>query len=376
MAWVKERRAGFLVCWRDADRKERSRLVHTREEADTLKAELEREAKARRLLATVPGIPGWDDDAEAGATSAVDDGMAFADYLRGVIDRDRSLRPSSRATYAHPIRNHIDGTPLGRADVRAIQPENIVEFWAKLDGGPGTLRNVRQLLSKGFNAAIREGIRDDNPMTRAAIRAPAKVRQTEVIPLTVDEVERLADATIRERDRLIILVMAYGGLRAGEVGGLRVEDVDVERCRFNLRQQAIYARGEGTVLAPLKTRSARRTVPIPCSVVEELAAFVGDRTGLVFTRLDGEPMAHVAINHVIQRAAGRAGIRPIHSHLLRHTAVSLLIDDGANPRAIQAFVGHANITETLGTYGHLFDYGGQALADSLERRREAHRNGG
>jgi integrase len=68
-------------------------------------------------------------------------------------------------------------------------------------------------------------------------------------------------------------------------------------------------------------------------------------------------------------------LRPVHAHLLRHSAVSLLVDDGANPKAIQAFVGHSTITMTLGVYGHLFDYGGQALADSMERRREAHRNG-
>ncbi len=67
-------------------------------------------------------------------------------------------------------------------------------------------------------------------------------------------------------------------------------------------------------------------------------------------------------------------MRPVNSHLLRHTAVSLLIDDGANPKAIQAFVGHSNIRETMDTYGHLFDYGGQALADSMERRREQYRN--
>jgi integrase len=66
---------------------------------------------------------------------------------------------------------------------------------------------------------------------------------------------------------------------------------------------------------------------------------------------------------------------PVHAHQLRHAAVSLLIDDGANPKDIQAFVGHADIRETLQTYGHLFDHGGAALAASMERRREARRNG-
>ncbi len=38
-------------------------------------------------------------------------------------------------------------------------------------------------------------------------------------------------------------------------------------------------------------------------------------------------------------------------------------------------IGHSDIRETLGTYGHLFTYGGRALAESMERRRARHRNG-
>ncbi len=368
---------GFLVRWRDGGRRTRlrSRFVRTEDEARELKSKLDRTALARRVMRTP--VP-WDD--ATGPLAAVDEGFAFADYLQTVIGRDKSLRPSSRDTYMHSLRNHIARTALGRADIRAITPDDVRDYWTRLRLGPGALRNVRQLLSKGLNAAIHEGIRDDNPMVRAAIRAPAKDRQVEVVPLTVAEVERLAEAAVTPRDRLMILVAAYGGLRAGEVGGLRVEDVDFDRCQLRLRQQVIYARGVGPIVAPLKTRAARRTVPIPSSVAEELRAFI-DTTPpapdgrLFFGNGDGAGLTHVAVNHVVQRAAKRAGMRPVNAHQLRHTAVSLLIDDGANPLAIQAFVGHSDIKMTLGVYGHLFDYGGQALADSLERRREAHRNG-
>lgn len=381
MAYYYAKGNGYLVRWRDGGRRSpiRSRFVHTEDEAKAMKAELDGQATARRVLSKVPGIPGWDDD-DGGPLSAIDAGYAFAEYLRGVIVRDKSLRPSSRDTYGHSLRNHIAGTPLGGADVRAITPEDVRDYWSRLHLGPGALRNVRQLLSKGFNAAIREGVRDDNPMTRAAIRSPAKDRQSEPDPLTVAEVERLADGAPTQRDRLMILLGAYGGLRAGEIGGIRADDIDFDRCQLRIRQQVIYARGEGPMVAPLKTRAARRTVPIPCSVAEELRAFVDSNPPASDGRIfhgngHGAGLTHVAVNHVVQRAAKRAGMRPVNAHLLRHTAVSLLIDDGANPRAIQAFVGHSDIKMTLGVYGHLFDYGGQALADSMERRREAHRNG-
>jgi integrase len=78
----------------------------------------------------------------------------------------------------------------------------------------------------------------------------------------------------------------------------------------------------------------------------------------------------------VKMAGKRVGLPSAFSHQLRHTAVSLWIEDGANPKDIQRMVGHSSIRETMDTYGHLFDYGGEALATGMEARREAYRNGG
>jgi integrase len=365
----------FLVRWRDERGRKRSRQVATRDEAEAFKREVEGERAARKVLADVPGIPGWDD---GGPLVAEESEYALATYLQAVIDRDKTLRQTSRETYAHSLRNHIADTPLGRADIRSITATDVQAFWGALDAGPGALRNVRQLLGKAFSTAYREGLIDANPMQRAAIKAPPKARQTEVVPLTVPEIEALADAASTLRDRVAILLMAYGGLRAGEVGGLRVQDVDVKRCRVNLRQQVSVTRG-GKSIAPLKTAAARRTVAVACSIIEEMEAFLAAdppaSDGRVFHGPIGEMWGHQNINNQVQRAAKRAGIRAVNAHQLRHTAVSLWIDDGANPVDVQRMVGHSNIQMTLGVYGHLFTHGGQALADSMERRRDAHRNG-
>lgn len=379
MAWITERpQGGYLVRWRQGGRgtKTQSEVTSTLEEAKAAKLRVEGMAEVQRRLAGVPGLPGWDDE----LPPAVDEAYGLAAYLRATIERDRSLRQSTRDSYLHPIRNHIEGTPFGRADIRYVGPEDVAEFWAGLDGlGSGALRNVKALLSRVFHTAIREGVIEVSPLERANIKAPPKTRQTEIVPLTVDEIERLADAAGSRRGRTIILVLAYGGLRAGELGGLRVQDVDFKRCRLSIRQAVSQSRGSKTI-GPPKTRAAVRTLTLPCSITDELQIFANEeppaRDGRLFHGHGGAPIGHIAINHQVQKAAKRARMRPVNAHLLRHTAVSLLIDDGANPKAIQVFVGHSDIKMTLGIYGHLFDYGGEALAASMERRREAHRNGG
>jgi integrase len=156
---------------------------------------------------------------------------------------------------------------------------------------------------------------------------------------------------------------------------MRAQDVDFERSQLALRQQAVGSRA-GKSLTPLKTRAARRTVSIPTSVRDELRELPATDDGRLFYETGGGLWVHQGITNAVQRAARRAGMRSVHAHLLRHTAVSLLIDSGANARAIQALVGHSDIKLTLGTYGHLFDTGGAALAASMERRRREHTDAG
>jgi hypothetical protein len=77
---------------------------------------------------------------------------------------------------------------------------------ARVRGG-----NVYRLLAKTFNQAIRDGLRDSSRLARAGIKRPSKKRATEVVPLTVEQIEHLADAATSERDRLCILTSAYAG---------------------------------------------------------------------------------------------------------------------------------------------------------------------
>lgn len=400
MAWVTEKQNGkWLARWRDPSGNTRSKQFDTRDEAVAYAEQHESNAYARAVVG--PGAPDFDDAlrgvrfdvkrnrwlnpdgtpfVKSGVPRAVDPEYEFANYIRSIIEKDRELRDSTSELYLRNIRNHIEGTPLGQCDIRVVTPELVSDYWSSLNIGVGALRNVQQLLSKAFNRAILTGLIDVNPLKRAPdVKRPSKTRREEVIPLTVAELEKLADAAKYQRDRLEILVMGYGGLRAGEVGGLRTQDIDFDRCQLRLRQQVVRVTGRGMYVSGLKTTAARRTVTLPCSVTDELKVFLKKEPsaddGRVFHGPNDELRAHTAINHGVHTAAKRTGLPPVNAHRLRHTAVSLLIDQGANPKAIQQFVGHSDIRMTLGTYGHLFDFGGQALADSLEALREKHRNG-
>jgi integrase len=403
MAYIEERKNGWLVVWRDPDNdnKKVSRLFkwnvegegtgddfdvtkeQAREHAEMLvdtKRKIER--RGRAPLARVVkqnrqdgADPLWEreDDKE----------YRFETYLHTMIERNRDLRKSTRELYLRNTRVHIKGTVLGRTDIRRMTPKVLSDFWAGLpDDSVGARRNVHQLLSMALNRALQSGLIDVNPLKRAPdVKRPPRSRKEEVDPLTADQVESLADHAKYKRDRLEILVMAYGGLRAGEVGGLRAQDIlrKGERCQLRLRQQVVRVTGEGQYIEELKTKAGKRVVDIPCSVAVELETFAAANPpaadGRVFHGENGSMRAHNAILHGVKLAGKAAGLPATFSHQLRHTAVSFWIEDGANPKDIQRMVGHASIRETLDTYGHLFDYGGQALAEGMQRRRDRAKNG-
>ena len=92
--------------------------------------------------------------------------------------------------------------------------------------------------------------------------------------------------------------------------------------------------------------------------------------GRIFHGSEGGMQDHIALNKICQRAAAKTDLGAVHFHRLRHTCASLLIDAGANAKAVQRYMGHGDIQTTLNLYGHLFPDADQALADSMEIRRD------
>jgi integrase len=379
----------WLVRWRE-DGKQRYRQFKTQAEAEDYRRRIESDTITRKVLAG-PGIPGWGDNPLGPAR---DEAWSVAGYGRQMVESNLELRPTTRAEYYTRARHHLDDTPLGQMDIRQVQPADVSAWWAALrdrktgePAGPGLRRNARKMLAAIFNRAVAVGDIDVSPLKRTPeIKRPRVPKRDNA--LTVAQLERLADAAaegagrsmrVRRRDRLIVLVMGFGGLRASEVGGLHVDDVrrTGKRCRLRIAR-AVVREGGRTYLTELKTEAARRLVPIPCSVADELDAYVRDYNvvGPVFTAASGGLVIRNGIAHVVERAAARAGLQGVHAHGLRHTAASIAVQAGANPEALRAMLGHSDIKQTLGTYTHLFAWGADEIADTMERLREEHRNGG
>ncbi len=165
--------------------------------------------------------------------------------------------------------------------------------------------------------------------------------------LRESEIAALEAAALSDRDRLIMRVLRFHGLRVSELVNLRVEYVDLESGVIHVIE------GKG---------SKDRNLPIPRRFRPELEAWIGTRRdGYVFPgRFPNRPLTDRAVRYLIDDAATRAGIKHTHPHMLRHTYASTLLDRGADLRQVQELLGHASIATTQ-IYTHV----------SVERLRSA-----
>jgi site-specific recombinase XerD len=147
-----------------------------------------------------------------------------------------------------------------------------------------------------------------------------------------------ATATGR-RDRAVLLLLSRMGLRAGEVAGLGLDDID-------------WRRGEITVLGK---GSRRDRLPLPADVGAAVVAYLRDgrpagaldRTVFIAAQAPREALAYTGITTIVAEAAARAGIPgPVHAHRLRHSAATAMLRGGGSLTEIGQALRHARPATT------------------------------
>lgn len=288
-----------------------------------------------------------------------------------------------KATTLHNLElnwaRHVE--PRWRAvEIGKIRPSSvrgwITEMQAAEVGVP-TIERAFGILRQILGMAVEDRLIPSNPA--AGVKLPRRQHSPRGY-LTHVQVEQLADAIGAQG--VVVLFLAYTGLRWGEMAALRVQDFDMLRRRVSVTRGVAEVKGKLVWSTP-KTNE-RRTVPFPAFLAEPLAArMVGrGRDALVFG--DGKVVLrnstwrprvfNKAINQLCNLdddGLSTTDFPKVSPHDLRHTAASLAISAGANVKAVQTMLGHASAAMTLDTYADLFPDDLEVVADVLERQRAA-----
>lgn len=266
----------------------------------------------------------------------------------------------------------------GTRTVNSIDGTEVRDWITGIDRAPSTVGDIHSVLVSILDDAVTQKRIPANPAR--GVKIPKRTPVDHVY-LTHDQVARLAAECSKGSE--IVMLLAYSGLRWGEMAALRPRDVNLRRRRIHVVRSASKVNSR-TVIGTPKTWELR-SVAIPAEVAELLAPVVAaqrDPAGLLWSRPDGAPIRPPTTTHWFTKAVGRciAGSVPLNedgepdgpptfprvtAHQLRHTAASLMIASGAHVKTIQRQLGHKSATMTLDNYGHLFDDDLDGVADRM-----------
>jgi integrase/recombinase XerD len=271
-------------------------------------------------------------------------GRVEADYLDH-LRVERALSPGTLEAYGRDLARLTAYAERAGRNILDLQQSDLSEFIASLrDEGLGARSVARAVhaLHGFFRFAVREGLIAGDPMEN--LRAP---RAFAALPrhLTATQVDALLAAPdvktpLGLRDRAILEVLYATGLRVSELIGLRSGDVD-----FDVGILTTIGKGRKERLVPVGEEARRWIVRYQDEVRPRL--FRGLAPHELFLSERGRRLTRMGLWGVVRRHAVTAGVeKTLTPHVLRHSFATHLLERGADLRALQAMLGHADISTT------------------------------
>jgi integrase len=307
------------------------------------------------------------------AQTTAADGLPLPDERRTVKDYlawwSTSILPTPRMKestaedYRHVIDRYI--TPhIGKVPLAKLTPSHVHSMQAALTKqglGPSTVRYARAVLSGALRHAERWGL-----VTRNVVRlvdAPRKAAPKTDDALTLDEAKKLLAHVRGKRLEAFVSVGLALGLRRGEVLALRWDDIDLEGRTLTVPGTLKRRPGGGLYLDTPKTGASAATIPLPATCVETLTAHrrrqaqerlaagqAWQDDGFVFTTPVGTPIDGSNALKAFYDICEGAGIPRRRFHALRHSAATLMWEQGVPLDIISATLRHSGLSITKDIY--------------------------
>lgn len=283
-------------------------------------------------------------------------------------DAEPPSRPELKAFLDHLAKERQVSPNTVRAYGRDL--EQFVEFLDRHTGGSWTFATVDRLGIRGFLGELQRRGLAKRSMARAlsAVRAlyrflqneegleQSPVRSTKAprlekhLPGYLDRTrtEALFDAAearvstddAGQRDLAILELFYSSGLRLSELTGLNLHDLDLLSDQVKVR-----GKGRKERLVPLGSR-ASRVLRRYLEVREPLARRQGADKQALFLNPRGRRLTPRSVQRLVHKAFEAIGVDGLKTHSLRHTFATHLLDAGADLRAVQELLGHANLATT------------------------------
>jgi integrase len=293
-------------------------------------------------------------------------------------EKKRTLRPDTYRRYNDLVRLYIV-PQLGRIRLAKLTIEDVQALHKSLEGRVSgtTGHHCHGVLHAALQDALRWGLVSRN--VASLVSAPRR-STGEMRVLSVEDAKDLLTAARGDRLEALFVLALTAGLREGELQALRWRDVALERHRLTVVATLTTIVDGEPVFGEPKTQHSKRTVWLGDTAVESLrahrrrqeaeqraASMVWREHGLVFTNELGAPLWRSQIRKPFLEVVRKAGLDHLRFHDLRHSAASLLLQQGTPIKVVSELLGHSDVGTTLRVYAHTIPGMQEQAASAMDR---------
>lgn len=312
-------------------------------------------------------------------------GIVLENWINNFFIQDPHKSFNTKERYISMWKRHLKDHELSHQPLESVSAATIQQFYNNLDCPPSAIRKIHNLLRLFYRYLELEGMAHDCTSALIVPKERKKQEQQEdVIIWTDSEMSMILKGFDEADDRFrlrFLIVLAYNtGCRFGELRALMYDDIDTENKTITIKRQIVETKELGTnnaaskrtpEIAPLKSGTSYRTIPINDTVIKELKRHEiwhkkdqlknRYRTKYIFTTASGGFLDPHNIRRSLERYYEKIGIEPLYFndkgravyksiHTYRHTFATKLVKNGIPIHVASSLLGHADINTTAKYY--------------------------
>ena len=311
-----------------------------------------------------------------------------AEYCeRWLLMQSAHIRTTTLTDYSSKVKNYIVA-PLGHMYMANVTTDDVrLALVAASEKSNSVYRSVHMLYKAIFNSAVDSNIIDYSPCERISAKGGKPQKDKEA--LTDEQIVKLLSAIKGLPPYVFVMIGLYAGLRREEILGLQWDSVylDCDAPYISVRRAWHSEHNRPVISTELKTKAARRDIPIPKNLAECLREAKSKSTSdFVVANSEGDPLSYTQFKRVWQYIVTRStkertyvryingqkitktvtpvlGEKAAHNgnvlysldfqvtpHQLRHTYITNLIYASVDPKTVQYLAGHENSKITMDIY--------------------------
>ncbi len=305
-----------------------------------------------------------------------------------LLMQSAQVRTTTLTDYQSKVKNHII-KPLGHMNMADVTADDIrLALVPVSEKSESVYKSVNILYKCIFTAAKESRVIQENPTIYLSSKSGG-IAQKDKVPLTDEQVQVLLDAIRGLPPYVFVMIGLYAGLRREEILALKWDAVHLDSKTPYLTVCRAWhtEHNRPVILTELKTKAAKRDVPLPDCLMECLKeAKAASTSEYVVANSDGEPLSYTQFKRLWQYVVTRTtkersyyryvdgrrvkhtvkpvlGEKAAHNgkvvysidfevtpHLLRHTYITNLIHASVDPKTVQYLAGHENSKITMDIY--------------------------